>query len=65
MKEAQTGGRFVWHQDFAYWYRLGCVLPEMMSVFMPIDRYTIIPKCASFDVQMTGKPSAPSSAVYA
>ena len=39
MKEAFTGGSFVWHQDYGYWYNNGCLLPEMGSIFMPIDRY--------------------------
>ena len=37
MKEAKTGGSFVWHQDYGYWYDNGLLLPEMGSVFMPID----------------------------
>lgn len=40
MKEAQTGGAFVWHQDYGYWYDNGLLLPEMGSVFMPIDACT-------------------------
>ncbi len=39
MKEAHTGGPFVWHQDYGYWYNNGCMLPEMGSIFMPIDKY--------------------------
>ena len=39
MKEAHTGGSFVWHQDYGYWYNNGCMLPEMGSIFIPIDRY--------------------------
>ncbi|XP_072016304.1 L-proline trans-4-hydroxylase-like [Amphiura filiformis] len=38
MKEAHTGGRFVWHQDYGYWYNNGCLYPDMMSVFVAIDR---------------------------
>ena len=36
MKEAKSGGSFVWHQDYGYWYDNGLLLPEMGSVFMPI-----------------------------
>lgn len=37
MKDARTGGPFVWHQDYGYWYFNGCLYPEMGSVFIPID----------------------------
>jgi len=38
MKEPHTGGSFVWHQDYGYFYQNGCIYPEMLAVFMPIDR---------------------------
>ncbi|XP_076452644.1 L-proline trans-4-hydroxylase-like [Babylonia areolata] len=31
------GGKFVWHQDYGYWYKNGCLYPDMLSVFIPID----------------------------
>ncbi|KAL3871418.1 hypothetical protein ACJMK2_039417 [Sinanodonta woodiana] len=37
MKEAKTGGRHMWHQDYGYWYHNGCLLPDMMTVFIPVD----------------------------
>ncbi|XP_069183397.1 L-proline trans-4-hydroxylase-like [Procambarus clarkii] len=37
MKEAKTGGTFLWHQDYGYWYMNGCLYPDMASVFIPID----------------------------
>lgn len=40
MKDAHTGGRHVWHQDYGYWYRNGCLYPDMGSVFVPIDDCT-------------------------
>lgn len=40
MKNAQTGGRHVWHQDYGYWYNNGCLYPDMGSVFIPIDDCT-------------------------
>ncbi|XP_042891095.1 probable phytanoyl-CoA dioxygenase [Penaeus japonicus] len=40
MKDARTGGRHVWHQDYGYWYRNGCLFPDMGSVFIPIDDCT-------------------------
>lgn len=39
-KEAHTGGAFVWHQDYGYWYYNGCMYPDMMSVFVPLDKCT-------------------------
>ena len=40
MKEPRTGGAHVWHQDYGYWYNNGCLLPEMGSVFLPVDKCT-------------------------
>ncbi|KAK7095044.1 L-proline trans-4-hydroxylase-like [Littorina saxatilis] len=37
MKEAKTGGKHVWHQDYGYWYKNGCLFPDMMTVFMSVD----------------------------
>ncbi|KAK3874513.1 hypothetical protein Pcinc_020533 [Petrolisthes cinctipes] len=37
MKSARTGGTFVWHQDYGYWYKNGCLAPDMSSVFIPMD----------------------------
>ena len=37
MKEAQSGGAWVWHQDYGYWYDQGFVYPRMMSAFVALD----------------------------
>eukprot|EP01120_Amphizonella_sp_Union-15-10_P006538 TRINITY_DN2112_c0_g1_i1.p1 TRINITY_DN2112_c0_g1~~TRINITY_DN2112_c0_g1_i1.p1 ORF type:complete len:298 (+),score=30.98 TRINITY_DN2112_c0_g1_i1:64-894(+) len=37
MKEAYTGGSFVWHQDYGYWYKNGCLFPQMATVFIALD----------------------------
>jgi len=37
MKEAKTGGSFVWHQDYGYWYKNGCLFPDMATVFIALD----------------------------
>ncbi|KAL8612652.1 hypothetical protein ACOMHN_044593 [Nucella lapillus] len=37
MKEAFTGGKHVWHQDYGYWYKNGCLFPDMMTVFISVD----------------------------
>ncbi|XP_046339918.1 ectoine dioxygenase-like isoform X1 [Haliotis rufescens] len=37
MKDARTGGQFVWHQDYGYWYQNGILFPDMISVFIALD----------------------------
>ncbi|XP_050727996.1 L-proline trans-4-hydroxylase-like [Eriocheir sinensis] len=37
MKDAKIGGTFCWHQDYGYWYKNGCLYPDMLSVFIPMD----------------------------
>jgi ectoine hydroxylase-related dioxygenase (phytanoyl-CoA dioxygenase family) len=38
MKDAQTGGAHLWHQDFGYWSQNGNVFPDMGTVFIPLDK---------------------------
>ncbi|XP_005108978.1 L-proline trans-4-hydroxylase [Aplysia californica] len=38
MKEPYTGGEHVWHQDYGYWYKNGCLFPDMLTVFIAIDK---------------------------
>ncbi|XP_071115665.1 L-proline trans-4-hydroxylase-like [Haliotis cracherodii] len=38
MKEPLTGGKHLWHQDYGYWYKNCCLFPDMLSVFIPVDR---------------------------
>jgi len=38
MKEAKEGGKFVWHQDYGYWYDNGCLFPDMGTVFIAVDK---------------------------
>ncbi|XP_033732596.1 L-proline trans-4-hydroxylase-like [Pecten maximus] len=38
MKNAETGGSHLWHQDYGYWYKNGCLYPDMLTVFISIDR---------------------------
>jgi len=45
MKEAKTGGAFVWHQDYGYWYNNGCMTPNMGTVFIAIDQCLKINGC--------------------
>lgn len=35
-KEPDTGGSFVWHQDYGYWYFNGNLYPSMLSVFVAL-----------------------------
>jgi ectoine hydroxylase-related dioxygenase (phytanoyl-CoA dioxygenase family) len=40
MKQPHEGGAWEWHQDFGYWYNYGCLAPEMMSIYVALDRAT-------------------------
>ncbi|XP_078581402.1 L-proline trans-4-hydroxylase-like isoform X2 [Branchiostoma floridae x Branchiostoma japonicum] len=40
MKDARTGGAFVWHQDYGYWYENGCIFPDMGTVSIALDKAT-------------------------
>ncbi|XP_060575549.1 L-proline trans-4-hydroxylase-like [Ruditapes philippinarum] len=37
VKDPKTGGQRAWHQDYGYWYKNGCLFPDMMTVFVSID----------------------------
>jgi ectoine hydroxylase-related dioxygenase (phytanoyl-CoA dioxygenase family) len=37
MKDPHTGGAFVWHQDYGYWYDNGMLFPDLLTVFIAID----------------------------
>ncbi|CAH1785371.1 unnamed protein product [Owenia fusiformis] len=38
MKEPYTGGQFVWHQDYGYWYKNGILFPDLLTAFIAIDK---------------------------
>jgi len=40
LKEPQVGGAWEWHQDYGYWYQNGCLLPDMASGLIAVDRAT-------------------------
>ncbi len=40
IKEPRIGGAWAWHQDYGYWYQNGCLLPDMGSAFIAVDRNT-------------------------
>lgn len=39
-KDPLTGGSFAWHQDYGYWYENGCLFPNMVTVFVALDKCT-------------------------
>ncbi|HEV7254680.1 MAG TPA: phytanoyl-CoA dioxygenase family protein [Mesorhizobium sp.] len=40
MKQPREGGAWEWHQDFGYWYNYGCLAPDMMSIYVALDKAT-------------------------
>lgn len=40
LKEPHVGGAWAWHQDYGYWYNNGCLLPDMASCMIAVDRAT-------------------------
>jgi ectoine hydroxylase-related dioxygenase (phytanoyl-CoA dioxygenase family) len=40
LKEPRTGGAWEWHQDYGYWYDIGCLFPELASCLIAVDRAT-------------------------
>jgi len=40
LKEPLIGGAWAWHQDYGYWYDHGCLLPDMASCMIAVDRAT-------------------------
>jgi ectoine hydroxylase-related dioxygenase (phytanoyl-CoA dioxygenase family) len=45
LKEPRVGGAWEWHQDYGYWYHNGCLLPDMASCMIAIDRATPVNGC--------------------
>ncbi|MBA3707543.1 MAG: phytanoyl-CoA dioxygenase family protein [Planctomycetes bacterium] len=40
LKEPRVGGAWEWHQDYGYWYQNGCLLPDLASCMVAVDRAT-------------------------
>ncbi|MBX3439772.1 MAG: phytanoyl-CoA dioxygenase family protein [Planctomycetaceae bacterium] len=40
LKQPRIGGAWEWHQDYGYWYQFGCLLPDLASCMIAIDRAT-------------------------
>ena len=46
LKEPRVGGTWEWHQDFGYWYQVGCLAPDkMLSAILAVDNHTIENGC--------------------
>ena len=46
LKNAGTGGAFMWHQDFGYWHKTGhCLFPFMGSCMIAVNRTTTANGC--------------------
>lgn len=37
IKEPKIGGAWEWHQDYGYWYKNGCLYPDMASCLISIN----------------------------
>jgi len=37
LKDGHGGGAFNWHQDYGYWYKNGCLTPDMATAWVPLD----------------------------
>ena len=40
MKRPGGGGTWDWHQDYGYWYKNGCLFPDMLSVAIAVSPST-------------------------
>lgn len=40
MKQPDEGGAWEWHQDFGYWHNYGCLMPDMLSIYIALDKST-------------------------
>lgn len=38
LKEPMEGGAWEWHQDYGYWYKNGCLYPDMASCLIALNR---------------------------
>jgi len=40
LKDPRIGGAWAWHQDYGYWYQNGLLYPDLLSVFIAVDKAT-------------------------
>jgi len=45
MKRPRTPGRWDWHQDYPYWYKEGCLLPDMLTAMIAVDPLSLENGC--------------------
>lgn len=45
MKRPHAPGRWDWHQDYPYWYNEGCLLPDMLTAMIAVDRLSVENGC--------------------
>ncbi len=38
LKEPKAGGAWEWHQDYGYWYKNGCLYPDLVSCMIALDK---------------------------
>lgn len=38
LKQPHGGGAFNWHQDYGYWYKNGCLSPDLATLWLPLDK---------------------------
>jgi ectoine hydroxylase-related dioxygenase (phytanoyl-CoA dioxygenase family) len=38
LKDPEIGGAWTWHQDYGYWYQNGVLYPDLVSVFIAVDK---------------------------
>jgi len=38
LKDPKIGGAWAWHQDYGYWYQNGLIFPDLVSVFIAVDK---------------------------
>lgn len=48
MKNAECGGKTLWHQDYGYWYKNGILRPDLMTVFIAVDKMVKANGCLQF-----------------
>jgi len=45
LKKPLIGGSWDWHQDFGYWFKNGCLFPDMASVYVALNDATVENGC--------------------
>ncbi len=48
MKRPGVGGAWNWQQDYGYWYEIGCLFPDLVSIAIAVDKATRENGCIEF-----------------